>query len=52
MVYTDEEIEMDNFSIHTSLSEEIEDGFMIDIDTLSENNATISINSDTPLPLS
>ena len=48
MVYTDEQIEMDNFSINTSLSE---DGFMIDIDTLSANNTTISINSNTPLPL-
>ena len=51
VVYTDEPIEMDNFSIHTSLSEEIEDNFMIDIDTLSANYTTISINSDTPLPL-
>ena len=50
MVYTDGPIEMDTFSIHTSLSEEIEDGFMIDIDTLSANT-TISINSNTPLPL-
>ena len=51
MVYTDEPIEMDNFSVNTSLSEEIEDGFMIDIDTLSANSTTISINSNTPLPL-
>ena len=50
VVYTDGPIEMDTFSIHTSLSEEIEDGFMIDIDTLSANT-TISINSNTPLPL-
>ena len=32
MVYTNEQIEMDNFSIHTSLSEEIEDDFTIDND--------------------